>query len=77
MTLSKVTSANGIRFFGIIRDISERKRIEQELKEQVETQKQVRDMTFEHEQTISDLKREINTLLIKAGEKEKYTVSSH
>lgn len=77
VALSKVTSANGIRFFGIIRDVSERKRIEQELKEQIEAQKQVRDMTFDHEQTISDLKREINTLLRKAGEQEKYPVSSH
>jgi PAS domain S-box-containing protein len=74
VTLSRVVISSGIRFFGIVRDISERKRIEQELKEQIDTLKRIQDVSVDRELLMVDLKQEINALLLSAGEKEKYHI---
>ena len=74
ITLSKITIARGVRFFGIVRDVSERKRIELELKEQIDTLERIQDVTVGRELRMIELKKEINALLLKAGGKEKYNI---
>jgi len=74
VTLSRITIASGIRFFGIVRDVSERKRIEKDLKEQIDTLERNHAVTVDRELRMIELKKEINNLLLKAGKKEKYPI---
>ena len=74
ITLSRINIARGIRFIAIVRDVSEHKRIEQDLKEQFDTLNRINDITVDRELRMVDLKKEINALLLKAGKKEKYHI---
>jgi PAS domain S-box-containing protein len=74
ISVSKISTSQGIRFISIVRDISERKRIELELREQIDTLERFQDVTVGRELKMIELKKEINALLVKAGEQEKYRI---
>ncbi|MFH2040165.1 MAG: PAS domain S-box protein, partial [Chloroflexota bacterium] len=74
ISVSKISTSQGIRYFSIVRDISERKRIEQELREQIDILQRFNDVTVGRELKMIELKKEINALLVKAGEQEKYRI---
>ena len=74
ISVSKISTSQGVRFFSIARDISDRKRIEQELREQIDILQRFNDVTVGRELKMIELKKEINALLVKAGEQEKYRI---
>ena len=58
----------------IIRDVSERKRMEKELKEKIEELERFYNLTIDRELRMVELKKEIDELRRKCGEKPKYEV---
>jgi len=58
----------------IIRDVSERKRMEKELKEKIEELERFYNLTIDRELRMIELKKEIDELRRKCGEKPKYEV---
>jgi PAS domain S-box-containing protein len=74
ISVSKINTTQGIRFISIVRDISERKRIEQELREQIDTLERFNDVTVGRELKMIELKKEINALLEEAGREKKYRI---
>jgi PAS domain S-box-containing protein len=74
ISVSKIKTSQGIRFISIVRDISERKRIEQELREQIDTLERFNDVTVGRELKMIELKKEINALLEESGREKKYRI---
>jgi PAS domain S-box-containing protein len=71
---ARVSLPKGFQYVSIIRDITERKRIEQELREQIDILERMNDVTVGRELKMLELKKEINLLLVKAGQPEKYRI---
>ncbi len=59
---------------GIGIDITERKRVEEELKEKMNELQRFHDLTVGRELNMIELKKEVNELLRKSGRKEKYRI---
>jgi PAS domain S-box-containing protein len=59
----------------IIRDISERKLVEEALKRKLEQLERFHEITIGRELTMIDLKKEVNELLRKSGREEKYGIA--
>lgn len=59
---------------GSIQDITERKRSEQELKDQLDMLERMNNVMVDRELRMLEIKKEVNALLVKAGQKEKYRV---
>ncbi|HJV77423.1 MAG TPA: PAS domain S-box protein [Paludibacter sp.] len=59
---------------GILRDITERKLAEQALEEKMEQLLRFHKLTVDRELTMIELKKEINRMLINAGQPEKYRI---
>jgi PAS domain S-box-containing protein len=59
---------------GFTIDITEQKKAEAALKQKVEELERFNDITVDRELKMIDLKKEINELLIKSGEKERYKI---
>lgn len=57
---------------GIFRDISERKRAEEQMTKQIEELRRWHEVTLGRETGVLELKREVNALLTRLGEKPKY-----
>lgn len=74
ISVSKITTSQGIRYISIVRDISERKRIEQELREQIDTLERFNEVTVGRELKMIELKKEVNSLLDEAGKEKKYRI---
>ncbi|MBU0475636.1 MAG: PAS domain S-box protein [Bacteroidetes bacterium] len=72
--LFNVPSVNGIVIN--FRDVTERKRIEQELKEQIDEINRFNRLMVGREEKMIELKKEINALLEKEGKPKKYSVHS-
>ncbi len=65
---------NGWHAVAIVRDISERKRMEKELKDKIEELERFYNMAVDRELRMIELKKEIDDLRRKCGEKPKYEV---
>ena len=65
---------NGWHAVAIVRDISERKRMEKELKDKIEELERFYKMAVDRELRMVELKKEIDDLRRKCGEKPKYEV---
>jgi len=74
ISVSKISTSQGIRYISIVRDISERKRIERELREQIDTLERFNDVTVGRELKMIELKKEINAMLEEAGKEKKYRI---
>ena len=74
ISMSKVSINKGFQYVSIVRDISERKRIEQELREQIDILERFNDVTVGRELKMIELKKEINALLEEAGREKKYRI---
>jgi PAS domain S-box-containing protein len=74
VSVSKISTLHGNLYISIVRDISERKRVEQELKDQIDILERINNVTVDRELRMLELKKEINALLVKAGGKEKYRI---
>jgi PAS domain S-box-containing protein len=59
---------------GTVRDITERKRAEKELKERMEEMERFSRLTVDRERRMIQLKEEINTLLEQTGKDKKYKI---
>lgn len=59
-----------------LRDVTERKRTQEKLNEQLLELRRWHAVTLDREQRVLDLKAEVNALLEKAGEKPKYQITS-
>jgi PAS domain S-box-containing protein len=59
---------------GSIQDITERKAAERELKEQLDLLERMNNVMVDRELRMLEIKKEVNALLAKAGEKEKYRI---
>jgi PAS domain-containing protein len=59
---------------GSIQDITERKKAEQDLKDQLDMLERMNNVMVDREMRMLEIKKEVNALLVKAGEKEKYRV---
>ena len=60
------------RFIILARDITERKQAEQEIAKQIEELRRWHSVTQDREERVSGLKREVNELLTRLGEKPRY-----
>jgi PAS domain S-box-containing protein len=74
VSVSKISTSQGDRYISIVRDITERKRVENELKVQIDILERFQDVTVGRELRMIELKKEINALLVKAGEQAKYRI---
>lgn len=74
ISVAKINTSQGIRFISIVRDIGERKRIEQELREQIDMLERFNDVTVGRELKMIELKKEINALLEESGREKKYRI---
>ena len=63
-----------IKFVSVREDITERKRLYEELKQQLEELERFNRLTIDREEGMIELKREINSLLKQMGEKKKYRI---
>jgi PAS domain S-box-containing protein len=61
-------------FEGFIEDIDDRKRAEEELRHRMDELERFNNLTVDRELRMVELKKEVNGLLLKAGEKEKYNI---
>lgn len=59
---------------GSIQDITERKEAERELKKQLDLLERMNNVMVDRELRMLEIKKEVNALLLKAGEKEKYRI---
>jgi hypothetical protein len=60
--------------FGTHQDITERKLAEESLLKQMDELQLFHRLSFEHELTMFELKKEVNALLKQAGKEEKYII---
>jgi PAS domain S-box-containing protein len=63
-----------IKFVSVREDITERKRLDGELKQQMEELERFNSLTIDREERMIELKKEINSLLKQMGEEEKYRI---
>jgi PAS domain S-box-containing protein len=68
----KDEQGRGIGWVSVVRDITERKRAEEEIKKQLDELQRWQDATLGREMRILDLKRELNELLGQAGQPPRY-----
>ncbi|PKP52457.1 MAG: hypothetical protein CVT92_08825 [Bacteroidetes bacterium HGW-Bacteroidetes-1] len=74
LSLSSIRQKDTWMAVGIMRDISERKRTEAILKNKIDELERFNNLTVGRELKMIELKKEINQLLLNAGEKEKYLI---
>ena len=58
----------------VIRDMTERKKAQEEIEQKMNELVRFHNLTVDREMTMIELKKEINELLNKSGEKEKYKI---
>lgn len=65
---------NGDEITGMIMDISDRKQVEEDMKNRIEELQSFHNLTIGRELIMIELKKEVNDLLLKSGQKEKYKI---
>jgi len=71
---SKFKNGDHIGTLVVIRDMSERKKVQEELEEKMNDLIRFQNLTVDREMTMIELKKEVNELLEKAGHKLKYNI---
>ena len=75
LSLSAVKIEDQWNAIGIIRDISERKKHEDEIQQAINDLKKLQDITIDRENTLIELKQEVNTLSTELNRKEPYDLN--
>jgi len=65
---------SGEELTGMIMDITDRKQAEEELKKKIDELQRFHDLTVGRELAMIELKKEVNGLLLKSGQQEKYRI---
>jgi two-component system, NtrC family, C4-dicarboxylate transport sensor histidine kinase DctB len=74
LSMLSAMGARGRCVCASIRDITERKRIEEELKQQMDELERFTQLTIDREERMIDLKEEINAMLMRTGQEAKYKI---
>jgi PAS domain S-box-containing protein len=74
-TLHRDETGRPVHFITDVYDITLRKKAEEALKEKIRELQKFNELTVDRELRMIELKREINDLLKKAGEQEKYRIA--
>jgi len=72
--LIPIMLAGKLQLLSSIRDITERKQAEKELRGRMEELERFSRLTINREKMMIQLKEEINTLLVQAGQEKKYKI---